>query len=288
MIYERLKHIITLLALIVGMTANAQLLYKVIVPNSTKVSYILATHHAVPVSALNNIDGVFRCYNDCDAVVGEICLNEDSVATRMAVEAQMQTNIADLLDKEDYKLLDSTLNAIVKVRLADVAHLRPIMIENIIFLTLFEEIFPRGEDDTQMDSFFQQIAVQQGKPIFGLETIDEQLKLLFHSNTIQQQTQDLLTSVRKLPQLSADLKRLNKLYIDGNLDSIFYWTKEMENMNPDDYERMIVERNTRWVNVLTGLLDKHSCFIVVGALHLPGEDGLLALLSKKGYKVKPI
>jgi hypothetical protein len=52
------------------------------------------------------------------------------------------------------------------------------------------------------------------------------------------------------------------------------------------YQRLLVERNHNWVaHVETCLKQNAGCFVVVGAAHLVGPDGLPTLLSKRGYKV---
>ena len=56
--------------------------------------------------------------------------------------------------------------------------------------------------------------------------------------------------------------------------------------SPELYERLLSERNQNWIpHVERCLTDNAGCFIVVGAAHLVGKDGLPALLAKKGYKV---
>lgn len=274
------------LLLSVSVLCRAQLLYRITSPHTKHTSYIFATHHAVPVSSLKNIDGVFRCYNSCDAVIGEIVLNEDSVALRMASEAQMASSISELLNKSDYDFVDSVLKATAGLRLSQVAYMRPAMIENIFYLSLFEQLFPGGTDDAQMDSFFQQAALQQGKPVYGLESADEQLQLLFHTNTVQQQAKQLVSTIRNASRLPLEISRLNELYLSENLDSLYRWSVDVEGMTPDEYKRMVTDRNCLWVERLDNMLKHEPCFIAVGALHLPGAEGLLSMLERKGYRIK--
>lgn len=267
---------------------RAQLLYRITGRELGRPSYIFATHHAVPVSALGDVDGVFRAYNDCEAVVGEIVMDDDSVGVRMAEEAKMTANVAELLTKEDYLFVDSVLTAVTGIRLSMVAHLRPAMIENIYSLTMYERLFPQEDDDTQMDSFFQRTAALQGKPVYGLESVDDQLQLLFHAQTVQQQARQLVNTMRRAESLPDDIKRLNRLYLTGNLDSLYAWSVSVEAMTPDDYERLVGDRNRKWIERIVPFIRDKSCFIAVGALHLPGEEGLIRLLERKGYKVRAV
>ena len=57
--------------------------------------------------------------------------------------------------------------------------------------------------------------------------------------------------------------------------------------SPELYQRMLVDRNASWVpQVEACITARTSCFVVVGAAHLIGDDSLVAMLRKKGYKVE--
>nr|WP_303207085.1 TraB/GumN family protein [Bacteroides oleiciplenus] len=51
---------------------------------------------------------------------------------------------------------------------------------------------------------------------------------------------------------------------------------------------LLKARNMNWIGKLTGLIKDKPTFIAVGVRHLPGENGLIALLQKEGYKVDPV
>jgi uncharacterized protein YbaP (TraB family) len=56
---------------------------------------------------------------------------------------------------------------------------------------------------------------------------------------------------------------------------------------PAAYTSLVVERNRNWMPQLDACLTRTTpCFVVVGAAHLVGPDGLLAMLQKKGYRLE--
>ena len=72
----------------------------------------------------------------------------------------------------------------------------------------------------------------------------------------------------------------------GNVAAMEKLTLDALKEAPELYQRLLVERNHNWIpHVETCLKQNAGCFIVVGAAHLVGPDGLPALLAKKGYKV---
>ena len=286
---NKLHYITCLICLLsISCAVSAQLLYKISGKGLTEPSYIFATHHAVPLHSIENVDNVFRCYNQCSAVVGEIVLNEDSTALLMAREAQMATSIRNLLSDSDYRMVDSALKVVVGISLSDVAYLRPAIIENIYILSLYEKIFPKGEDDSSMDSFFQNIAIQQGKSVYGLETAQGQIDILFHSQSVNRQALQLVKTISQSVSLNEEVNHLNELYLTAQLDSIAQWTIDSEGLNPDEYSVLVTNRNKKWINLVEDYINQQSCFIAVGAMHLPTKEGLLHLLAKRGYKITPM
>ncbi|HJD92880.1 TraB/GumN family protein, partial [Bacteroides coprosuis] len=55
-----------------------------------------------------------------------------------------------------------------------------------------------------------------------------------------------------------------------------------------DWKKMVDNRNQSWIPLLEQFLSSQTCFIAVGALHLPGSNGVIHLLKEKGYTVEPI
>jgi uncharacterized protein YbaP (TraB family) len=70
--------------------------------------------------------------------------------------------------------------------------------------------------------------------------------------------------------------------------SELYEAAMLSGMEAGDMEVLLDERNQAWVPKLAPELNKGGLFIAVGALHLPGEQGLIALLQAEGYKLKPL
>jgi len=54
---------------------------------------------------------------------------------------------------------------------------------------------------------------------------------------------------------------------------------------PEVYEMLLVSRNRRWVPKVEACMQTNRCFVVVGAAHLIGPDGLVSLLQQRGYAV---
>lgn len=59
-------------------------------------------------------------------------------------------------------------------------------------------------------------------------------------------------------------------------------------MTPQEKATLIDDRNKKWAKQLPAIMKEAPTFIAVGALHLPGENGILNLLKQQGYTVDPV
>ena len=147
---------------------------------------------------------------------------------------------------------------------------------------------PANDSGTFLDQQLGQIARNDGIPVTGLETVDEQMAA-FDTIPLEDQTELLRATMEQLDDKDALYERLRQAYLDGDLDQIVAVSQESE---PDDsrladlFEKnLITRRNERMLRRMLPYLERGNTFVAIGALHLPGKEGLLALLKDKGYRV---
>ena len=136
-----------------------------------------------------------------------------------------------------------------------------------------------------IDRHFFDRAKDSGMKRQALETMAYQLDR-FDSLSPKLQEDLLRTTMEDLDKEVAGVKELAQAWTFGNVAEMEKLTMTMRDEAPELYQRLLVERNHNWIpHVETCLKEKAACFIVVGAAHLIGPDGLPTLLAKKGYKV---
>jgi uncharacterized protein YbaP (TraB family) len=128
-------------------------------------------------------------------------------------------------------------------------------------------------------------AAADAKPIEGLETIREQLTLLA-SLPDEQQREFLLYSVEDAERATREIDALIDAWRRGDAQALAKLLSHGFDQFPDLYRPLTVERNRKWLSDLTDLLDDRDDYlVVVGTLHLVGDDSVVELLRGKGYKV---
>lgn len=143
-----------------------------------------------------------------------------------------------------------------------------------------------------LDETLRVKAEAAGKPVVGLETIDEQISTL-DGMSREDQMQMLDTTLDQASEIEQVFAALRDAYLARDLAAIY---DIMNAAKADDSsgavlrfeQRLLVERNRRMVERMAGLLQQGNSFVAVGALHLPGRQGVLQLLADEGYVVTPV
>lgn len=300
----KIKKIISIvfLGLIVSSCNNASsknsgsLLWRISGNGLENPSYLFGTHHLIPISFLDNIDGLEEAFESTEQTIGEIDLSAmGELQLKLMNEALMPEGITygTLLNANDIAVLDSALHEWIGLGLDQLGQMKPAMLSNLISVTLYKKYYPNLSGEKSMDEYFQEETSKRFRPVKELETVDEQIDMLFNYQSLSRQA-ELLMCVVKHPELLKDqMDKLQAAYYAYDLESI---RKLYEEDTPDDpcpatqeeKEMLNKKRNQKWLEKLPALMKEKSSFIAVGCAHLPGEDGLIEGLRKLEYKVEPI
>jgi uncharacterized protein YbaP (TraB family) len=132
---------------------------------------------------------------------------------------------------------------------------------------------------------FTSRATADKKPIYGLETLREQLGMLAGLPE-KQQREFLLYSLEDADRMEAEIDDLLTAWRRGDTKALAQLLAEGFERYPDLYRPLTTERNRRWLGQVEGLLDDRDDYlVVVGTLHLVGKDSLIDLLEGKGHRV---
>jgi uncharacterized protein YbaP (TraB family) len=153
-------------------------------------------------------------------------------------------------------------------------------------LTLVAAEMKRAGFDPELgvDRHFFEKANRLGKKLETLETLAEQLEL-FASFSPPLQEAMLRDTLRSLDSEISQMKVIADVWRSGDAAGLERVVLGQMVKEPALYEALIVKRNRNWVPKIEGCLAGGHCFVVVGAAHLLGPDGLITALERKGYSV---
>ncbi len=141
------------------------------------------------------------------------------------------------------------------------------------------------EENTYIDLFIFQSASKLGKQLISLEDFAQsEIKARLSALTDKETgNEDDETNYKNS---YSSFQKIEDAYRNGNLDVIDSLSKLTSSKNTQKY--LINDRNVFFVNTMDSVLKTKTLFSGVGAAHLPGSEGVIELLRKKGYKVEPV
>lgn len=150
-----------------------------------------------------------------------------------------------------------------------------------------------------VDDCLYHYALQKNIKVSGLETYEESARDLVEATrdsaeylkSLKEQAADLYDAIVQMEKI-AQMEKVSastssyEMYLSGDLEKLY--SKNLSFIPNEVYElKMGAERNNRWLRKIEDILKDRTCLIAVGAMHLPGDKGLIALLRTKGYDVQP-
>ena len=295
MIMKRLTLLLAVLML--ALASQAQLLWKVSGNGLSRPSYIMGTYHFAPASMMEKIPGMQQALEGCDVVVGEIekesiMSTEAQAKMAQAMIAPLDSTLDKLFSREDYAIVEEVFNkyfGAMGVKLSQMNMLKPSAISVQMQAMQAVKYFPNFNENELIDMAVQTTANEMGRPSIGLETIEEQIELLFDT-PLTEQAEGLLEACKKDDLFTVQSSALVEAYMAQDLAKIEGIISNPE-LGGDDAEAMdalIYDRNRAWVPKLVKMMPERAALVCVGAGHLPGDQGLLQLLRNEGYTVEPM
>lgn len=296
----KMSGIIALLFLIsctnVETSPDTSLLWKISGNGLKKTSYLFGTHHLVPISFLDSVPEVVTAFEVTEQTVGELDMSNMAAMQMQIMGAAMMpqgVTYESLLPPEEVQLIDSTLTDLLGMGLNQLGQLKPAMLSNLISITLYQKFYPDMTGEENIDLHFQQEAMKRSRPVVALETAEDQIEVLLNSGTLERQA-ELLACMVKHPELLKDqMDELQRAYYAQDVGALqALYEKEVPNdpcpSTEEEKNALNKDRNEKWLAQLPAIMEESASFVAVGAMHLPGDDGLIKGLRDLGYTVQAV
>ncbi len=283
-----IRQIFKLLCLFVFVQVNAQapteksLLWK-ISGNNIKTSYLFGTMHATCDASLN--EKVREAIDNTQQLYLELDMDDPSMQLEMMKGLSMAggKKMSDLASKEDYAMVEAFLKKELGMSLQTMNTFKPFFISSLMITKFL---------DCPMQSLEQELmkaATANNKEVKGLETVKEQMDV-FDAIPYQEQMNALIeTAKTNMVDDKNEFKKLYALYQKQDLNGMLDMMKESKNEMMSGFEtELLTNRNANWIPRIVEITTAKPTFFGVGAAHLGGEKGVIALLRKQGYKVEAV
>ncbi len=253
--------------------------------NGVDSSYIFATMHSEDSRIVTLSKKVKLIFAQSKSFTAEIDLSLDVSATVSNMMLLPRNKSLRLIVGND--LFEKTVDVLKKFNIPEkfVNKMKPWA----VMMTLS---YPKPKTGLYLDKILFNNAIKVNKPYYGLETVQEQLAI-FNNISYPHQVILLRDTIAQYSKFGEQLEKLKSLYLSENLDGIHeYNTKIMLNGNfrvaKKFMDVLIDKRNRTMVQRMQLRLREGGAFIAVGALHLPGNKGILQLLREQHYQLTAI
>lgn len=246
-------------------------------------SWLFGTIHLINQEDFVVREEVEQAMAASKTVAFELKLNDLSMAMKMMRLIQLpgDSTLEDVLEADQYEALRGFVKDSSGLDFSAFERQKPLALMQL----LLQDMVPGTPASYEMH--FLQVALGAGQPIVGLEEIEDQMAV-FDGIPYAEQAEWILDLYRNADSMQASYDSLVQAYTAEDLTRL---QKLMLEESPEmmaHSEALLYNRNRNWIPKIESLINAGSTFVAVGAAHLPGEEGVVALLQHAGYSVSPV
>jgi uncharacterized protein len=260
------------------------LLWEISGKKLTAPSYLFGTFHLICKDDIPFSGQLTAAVKSAQEIYME--LDMDDPATLMGglflMNMRGDTTLKKLYTETEYKKIETFFKDSLHTPLLMFQKMKPLFLVAMLYPKMLSCKTKSGVEEELM-----KLARAGKKEIKGLETMAFQASV-FDSIPYTQQAKELLKSIDSLAAYKKYFDTMVNVYKKQELKKIQKLFNDSEFGMSDNQDILLDKRNKNWVKQLKEIMQKESVFIAVGAGHLVGQMGLIELLRKEGYTLRPL
>lgn len=253
------------------------LLWEISGKGLSKTSYLYGTIHMICADDYFLSEKVKKAFELSDKLVLEVNLSDPAELALMQQMAMGKETLDKTLTPDQLSKLDAILKE--KAGLS-VQQVNSYSLSTVMSLMSMKTFNCANLKFYEME--FIAKAKERSLPIAGFESIKAQLGIIEKAYTID----EMLAMFDDMNV--TETSKLVSQYKKENIQDVYTNLTDVKSMNLIAKNEMLDKRNANWVQNLSQVVKDQSAFIAVGAAHLGGDLGVINLLRKAGYTVKPV
>ncbi len=275
---------------VVGNGYNNSLIYKI--QSDTNTVYLLGSIHVLAEEYYPLTRAFSYAYYNSQKVIFEIdpeILFSSATSKKIAKHYTFSNGktLKTVLSRNTYALLKKKLDA-MGIGMEEVKKFKPWVVNKIVGSSLFSARDFRP--DLGIENYFYRMAKDAEKPTAGLETIEDQLNI---DDKLPLKMQEAILrdtlSISNSKEVKKAFLHLVKSWHQGNFNELENIIDTQKKKNPKYHHALLTNRNKKWMPQIEAFLQEDkNVLVIVGAAHLVGEDGLITLLTEKGYELERV
>jgi uncharacterized protein YbaP (TraB family) len=283
------RYLCVLLVASTGITAFADSSVWVATSGDNKV-YLGGTVHLLRPTDYPLPEEFEQAYIDSQRLFFETdisSMNDISVQTSMLQQLMYSDarTLNSVLSTEAYEALSSHLNT-VGMPIVMMEKFKPGLVVSTLQVIEFQKL---GFTPQGVDAYFNNRALGDAKPVGELETVQAQIDYIANMGE-GNESEFIMLSLSDMQEIATTMDDLISAWRTGNNNELAeLFVDDMKAESEELYDSLLVERNLNWLPIIEQMFSQDGNeFVLVGAAHLVGDDGLLSMLQAKGYQVEKL
>ena len=271
-------------------TENA-LLWKISGNGLKKPSYLYGTIHMIPKSDFKLSNQALQALDASDYIAFEIDMKEmTNLRAQFSLLSKSMMSggktLRDLLNEEDYAFVKNEL-AQSGVPMGMAERLKPMFTSTLLTGNDDEGAGTLQNNVTSVEMELWRVAKKRKMPSAGLETAAYQMSV-FNSIPYDVQARMLVETLRSTDNGDEAFSDMVDMYKRQDISAMQRSIKD-ESAGFSEYEDLLLSRrNKNWIPVMRDIMKRQPTFFAVGAGHLGGKEGVIALLRQTGFRVEAV
>jgi len=258
------------------------LLWKISGKDIKQPSYLFGTIHLICHDDYVWTPVMQKAFDASDKVAFEMDMDDPELLTKIAAGMSLADTSEERepFTEDQYKLLVDYFKG-MGIPEETVKTSEPFALLSILYTRILSCNIPESYEGNIM-----KMAIPKHKEIVGLESVDEQMAVI-NSMSGDSMSNVVVDMIQHIEAFKVQYKEMLQYYKKQDLPSLYNVLLE----TPDykgDLNILLYNRNAKWIHEITALAKAQPTFIAVGAGHLWGDKGVIALLKQQGYKVEPM
>lgn len=280
-----MKNLLLFVGIFTSLFANAQeleksLLWEISGEGLESSSYLYGTIHATCDATLDA--NTLKALDETKQLYLEIDMDDKEMPLQMMKYMKMNNDekLSTLLSEEDFIIIDSFLKENVSMSAKMLDTFKPFMVSAMLLPKMLDCEFKSVEGE------LMRVTKEQNEEVYGLEKVEDQMKV-FDAIPYQEQANELLKTAKNgLEKDKLEFQKMMNVYKKKDIEELLRMMDASDNkITADNKGVLLNNRNKNWIPIIIKTAKEMPTFFGVGAAHLAGDEGVIKLLRKAGYKV---
>ena len=267
-----------------GQKEKKSLLYEISGNGLSQSSYLYGTIHIICKDDFIMNEATKKKFSETQQVYLEIDMDDPKVMHEMMKSMYMTDGltIKTLLSEPNYRKVSQFFKDTLKMNIATMDKMKPFVLGSMSVTKLLSCPTQSYEET------FMKMAKQENKEILGLETVQDQFGAMDKMGMKKQADMMLVKLVDNWADGKQEFKQLISDYKNQDVEALLADMSKSKSMDSDFENDLLVTRNQNWIPKMQQITKEKPTFFAVGAGHLGGKKGVIALLRNAGFTVKAV